>query len=77
MLWLWSLFAPRGKRRCFALLDAHGLCCGFHESRVAPQGAGWVEVSECRLAWLQRPLPAEARIPQVSSQPTRRQPLPA
>lgn len=56
-----SLFS-RQDMRCFALLDTHGICRGLRQSQVRPAGSCWVEVSECRLAWLQRSLPRDARI---------------
>lgn len=73
----WSLFAPRGKPRCYALVDASGICRALHQSRVPPQGAGWVEVDESRLGWLQRPLPASAHIPQVVAHSVAGHPLAA
>jgi len=77
MLSLWSLFTSPIKQRCYALVDANGICQGFHQSRSAPQGPGWVEVSECRLSWLQHPLPASVRILQVVAHPVAAYPLPA
>lgn len=72
-----SLFAPRRKPRCYAWLDGAGICRALQQSRVPPQGAGWVEVSESRLVWLQRPLPASARIPQVVAHSVAGHPLAA
>ncbi|MDR0277023.1 MAG: hypothetical protein LBJ37_03990 [Paucimonas sp.] len=57
---LWSLF-KRQPQRHFARLDAQGLCQAFKCCEQAPAGAGWVEVSESDLRWLNRPLPASAR----------------
>jgi hypothetical protein len=65
-----SLLAPRRALRLFALLDDAGLCHAFRQSAQAPVGAGWVEVNEQPLAWLQQPLPASARCGQTGT-PTR------
>lgn len=62
MFSLSSLLAPRRPMRTFALLDQSGLCRAFRQSRQAPLGAGWVEVDRQSLSWLQKPLPASARI---------------
>ncbi|MEX6503603.1 hypothetical protein AB5S05_16185 [Pseudomonas sp. 25A3E] len=59
------LLAPRRPSRLFALVDAGGRCRAFRQSAQAPVGAGWIEVNEQRLCWLQQPLPASARISQV------------
>lgn len=52
----------RPSMRHFALLDQNGICRGLRHSRERPAGSCWVEVGECRLAWLQRRLPKEARL---------------
>jgi hypothetical protein len=76
MLSLWSLFAS-SKHRHYALLDDAGICRALRQSPQPPAGSGWVEVSECRLSWLQRPLPASARIPEVGKYSIGRQALAA
>lgn len=58
---LTSLFS-RPSMRSFALLDHNGICRGLRQSQTRPAGSCWVEVSECRLSWLQRSLPREARV---------------
>lgn len=60
MMSLWSLFTPRARMRCFALLDAKGNCRALREAREQPRGNGWIEVCELRQHWLGRPLPAHA-----------------
>ncbi|VVN72880.1 hypothetical protein [Pseudomonas fluorescens] len=62
MRFLRSLFAPRQQYRSFALLDHKGCCQAFKHCCLPPMGDGWVEIEEIRLNWLQRPLPADARI---------------
>ncbi|MES2821337.1 MAG: hypothetical protein V4812_20375 [Pseudomonadota bacterium] len=62
-----SLFTDRTRPRCYALVDRTGLCQAFHQARNAPLGTGWVEVTECRLSWLQRPLPFNARLQPCAS----------
>ncbi|WP_411861027.1 hypothetical protein [Pseudomonas sp. PDM13] len=68
MMFLWSLFAPRAKIRCFALLDDKGLCRGFHQAAEAPARGRWVQVREQRLSWIGQQLPASALIQQVVQQ---------
>ena len=63
MMSLWSLFNPRARMRCYALLDAKGTCRALRESRQQPAEAGWVEVQEMRIQWLGQPLPNAARLP--------------
>ncbi|MFJ4373476.1 hypothetical protein ACIP1T_12760 [Pseudomonas japonica] len=58
---LWSLF-KRQPQRHFARLDSQGLCQALKCCEQPPAGAGWVEVSESGLHWLNRPLPASARV---------------
>ncbi|MEE1922443.1 hypothetical protein V0R50_06770 [Pseudomonas sp. 148P] len=58
---LWSLF-KRQPQRHFARLDAQGLCQALKCCEQPPVGAGWVEVGESDLRWLNRPLPASARV---------------
>lgn len=77
MIFLWSLFARRPQRRCFALLDAAGICRGLHEAAECPASGHWVEVREPRLAWIGQPLPASARILPVVGQPAHRRALAA
>jgi hypothetical protein len=64
MRYLISLFAPRSRHRCFALLDRNGYCQAFKQCNLRPSGEGWVEIEEIRLNWLQQPLPASARVVQ-------------
>ncbi|BBP85399.1 MULTISPECIES: hypothetical protein [Pseudomonas] len=68
MMLLWSLFAPRAKIRCFALLDDKGACRGFHQSAEAPARGNWVEVREPRLSWIGQPLPTAAPLKRVVRQ---------
>lgn len=77
MLSFRSLFAHRVRPRCYALLDGHGTCLGFHQGFTAPQGPAWVEVTEFRLAWLHRPLPASAQVKAVTPPSKRLHPLTA
>ena len=58
-----SLLFKRPQRH-FARLDAQGLCQALKCCEQLPAGAGWVEVSESGLHWLNRPLPASARVVQ-------------
>lgn len=62
MRYLISLFAPRPLHRSFALLDRNGHCQAFKQCSLQPMGDGWVEIEEIRLAWLNQPLPASARV---------------
>ena len=62
MMSLWSLFSPRARMRCYALLDAKGNCRALRECRQQPAEAGWVEVHELREQWLGQPLPGSARV---------------
>ncbi|MBC2382454.1 hypothetical protein HF257_25060 [Pseudomonas sp. WS 5106] len=55
-----SLFTPNARHRHFVRLDANGICQAFKECRLPPVGEGWVEVTETRLSWMHRPLPASA-----------------
>ena len=60
------LFPLRLRRRAprhYALLDEAGRCRMLCSSLQRPQGAGWVEVSDACLGWLDRPLPAGVRAP--------------
>lgn len=59
---LWNLLFKRQPLRHFARLDAQGICLALRQGNAAPAGNGWVEVSESRLHWLNRPLPASARV---------------
>ena len=59
---LWSLLFKRQPRRHFARLNADGLCQAIKCCEQLPAGAGWVEVRESGLHWLNRPLPANARV---------------
>ncbi|RRV08457.1 hypothetical protein EGJ27_10450 [Pseudomonas sp. v388] len=64
----WSLFTARRPLRHYARLDQAGICRALKHCAERPVGAEWVEVTEQRLAWLNQPLPAQAR---VSRQPSR------
>lgn len=59
---LWNLLFRRQPPRQFARLDAHGVCLAFKQCEQPPAAAGWVEISEIRLHWINRPLPASARV---------------
>ncbi|ARU89612.1 hypothetical protein [Pseudomonas sp. M30-35] len=72
-----SLFSPRHPMRTFALLDSYGVCRAFKQSSQAPEGLGWIEVCEQRLNWLNRPLPAHAKIAPVVTYSNRKKPLAA
>ncbi|QKE64225.1 hypothetical protein HNE05_12980 [Aquipseudomonas campi] len=64
MMSLWSLLSPRGKMRCYALLDSDGRCRALRESTVVPAEPGWVQIKEARICWLGQPLPvAEIILP--------------
>ena len=62
MDFLWSLFSSRPRHRYYARLDSHGICLAFKHCAETPWGQGWVEVQEANLCWLERPLPASARV---------------
>ncbi|AVE07210.1 hypothetical protein ACQRBV_04470 [Pseudomonas sp. R11F] len=62
-----SLFMPRADHRHFARLDARGYCLAFKQCRLPPVGEGWVEVTETHLGWMNRPLPASARVRPLSA----------
>ncbi|PWB35360.1 hypothetical protein DCO48_02765 [Pseudomonas sp. SDI] len=59
---IWNLLFKRQPQRQFVRLDAQGLCQAFKRCEQAPSGSGWVEVGEIRLHWLNRALPANARV---------------
>lgn len=69
----WSLFTTRPHLRHYARVDQSGICRALKHCAERPAGSDWVEVTEQRLAWLDQPLPASARI---SRQPTRAQTRP-
>ncbi|MCO6059883.1 hypothetical protein NG726_24890 [Pseudomonas sp. MOB-449] len=77
MIFLWSLFNHQPRRRCFAMLDAAGICRGLHQGIDCPASGNWVEVREPSLAWLDQPLPTSARAVPVVGQPARRRALAA
>lgn len=60
MMSLWSLLVPRPPIRCFALLDAMGVCRALREGRHMPSENGWVVVHELRSNWLGQTLPVDA-----------------
>jgi hypothetical protein len=62
MFSLRALLAPRPLKRCFALLDAQGICRALRHSAQAPQGLGWIEVESIGPHWLGQQLPASVRI---------------
>ncbi|MEN5304958.1 MULTISPECIES: hypothetical protein [unclassified Pseudomonas] len=59
---LWTLLCQRPRHNAYARLDGEGKCLAFKQCRQAPSGSGWVQISEIKLAWLGRELPAEARV---------------
>jgi hypothetical protein len=56
------LLSPFRTMRHYALVDQQGVCRALRQSTQPPQGTAWVEVQECNLGWLCRPLPAIARL---------------
>ncbi|CAM3034214.1 hypothetical protein BZK31_22500 [Pseudomonas floridensis] len=69
----WSLFTSRPQHRHYARVDHTGICRAFKQCAEHPSGHEWVEVHEQKLTWLNRPLPASARVAQRSVRATRRQ----
>ncbi|NIE74050.1 hypothetical protein F3J44_19775 [Pantoea sp. Tr-811] len=59
---LWTQLFQRPRHHAYARLDNEGKCLAFKECNEPPSGSGWVRISEVRLAWLGRELPAEARV---------------
>ncbi|KPX86813.1 hypothetical protein [Pseudomonas meliae] len=72
-----SLFTTRQQHRHYARIYQTGICCAFKHCAQRPSGVEWVEVTEQRLAWLNQPLPASARVAQHSARSTRGQLLTA
>lgn len=68
MFSLRALLASCRPMRAFALLDNQGHCRALRQSTQVPAGAGWVEVQQICPSWLDQPLPASARIGQVTAQ---------
>lgn len=68
MFSLSALFAPARPLRAFALLNGQGICRALRQSAQAPLGAGWIEVSQVNLSWLDRPLPSSAIIQPIRVQ---------
>ncbi|MFY9960084.1 hypothetical protein [Pseudomonas sp.] len=62
MSWFWTTLFNRLPTRSFARLDAQGHCLAFKQCAEQPDVGDWVEIEEIRLAWLNRPLPASARV---------------
>jgi len=62
MSWFWTSLFTRSSMRTFARLDAQGHCLAFKQCTTPPTTGNWVEIDEVRLAWLNRPLPASARV---------------
>lgn len=56
-----ALLFPEPMRH-YALLDRHGICRALRQSQKPPTKGCWVEVEECSPSWLDRPLPAHARL---------------
>ncbi|MET1078314.1 MAG: hypothetical protein ABWY06_09885 [Pseudomonas sp.] len=77
MSWIRTLLSPHRRARHYAWVDSRGLCQAFHQGQQPPTGPQWVQVHECRLSWLQRPLPSAARVAPVVTQPRTGHPLPA
>lgn len=73
----WSLFTARPSMRHYARVDQSGICRALKHCAERPAGADWVEVTEQRLAWLDQPLPASARLGRQPSRPRTRQLLTA
>lgn len=63
MLALLALFS-RPRLRSFVLLDRHGICRALRQSRHSPAHGDWVEVAHYLPSWLNRTLPAGARVDQ-------------
>lgn len=59
---LWTLLFHRPRHATYARLDSDGICLGFKHCATPPGNGGWVQVNEAQLAWLGRPLPANARV---------------
>lgn len=59
---LWSLLERLRGYRHYARVDHAGICRAFRHCVQTPEGDGWVEVSESRIGWLDRPLPLHARV---------------
>ena len=59
---LWTLLFHRPRHATYARLDSDGTCLAFKHCATPPGNGTWVQVSEARLAWLGRPLPASARV---------------
>ncbi|HEX8594938.1 MAG TPA: hypothetical protein VF682_16975 [Pseudomonas sp.] len=68
MDFLWSLFSSRRMYRHYARVDKFGVCRAFKHCRQAPVGQEWIEIVEQNVAWLDRPLPANARRQRAASQ---------
>lgn len=62
MISLWTLLLQRPQLNCYARLDTDGKCLALKQSSQVTGGYGWVQITEIRLAWLGRELPAEARV---------------
>ncbi|MNJ63245.1 hypothetical protein GPJ81_22430 [Pseudomonas alkylphenolica] len=62
MSWFWASLFNRRPMRSFARLDTQGLCLAFKQCATRPDAGNWVEIDEIRLSWLNRPLPASARV---------------
>ncbi|HDS1757885.1 MULTISPECIES: hypothetical protein [Pseudomonas] len=74
---LWTLLFQRPRHNTYARLDGDGNCLGFKQCSQPPGSNGWVQVKEIQLAWLGRPLPANARVCAHASGHWQRRTLPA
>ncbi|WP_339461578.1 hypothetical protein [Pseudomonas sp. EA_105y_Pfl2_R69] len=77
MFSLSALFAPARPLRAFALLNGQGICRALRQSAQVPLGAGWIEVTQVNLSWLNQPLPGSAIIPPIRVRARPRAALPA
>ena len=51
----------RASLRYFVLLDNQGICRALKRAREQPKSGLWIETCDHHLAWLNRPLPSQAR----------------
>ena len=50
------------RRRCYAQLNAQGICVALWELPRQPQQGHWVEVNELQPRWIGKSLPTAARV---------------
>ncbi|MNH32562.1 hypothetical protein D3C81_1724110 [compost metagenome] len=74
---LWTLLFQRPRLTAYAHLDADGKCLALKHCSQPPSASGWVQVNEIQLAWLGRPLPANARVCARASNRWQQRSLPA